>query len=90
MASIVFINTDNLDTGNDESVEVHAPNCQHLARHRGNPFIEVGQPEEWDSAQAFFDDYNEAFIAEDGPDGAWDIRFLPCSGLVGKSTVITA
>ncbi|UVI38040.1 hypothetical protein [Brevibacterium spongiae] len=90
MANIVFINTDNLDTDNDESVEVHAPNCRHLARHRGNPFFEVGEPEEWDSAQAFFDDYNEAFIAEDGPDGAWDIRFLPCSGLVSKSTVITA
>lgn len=90
MARIVFINTDNLDTGHDEAVEVHAPNCRHLDRYRSHPFFEVGRPEEWDSAQAFFDDYNEAFIAEDGPEGAWDIRFLPCSGLVNKSTVVKA
>lgn len=90
MARIVFINTDNLDTGRDEAVEVHAPNCQHLARYRQSPFFEVDEPEEWESAQDFFDDYNAAFIAEDGPAGAWDIRFFACSGLVSESTVITA
>lgn len=90
MARIVFINTDNLDTGRAEVVEVHAPHCQHLARYRSHPFFEVGAPEEWDTAQAFFDDYNEAFIAEDGPTGAWNIRFFACSGLVSAPTVITA
>lgn len=88
MARIVFINTDNLDTGRDEVVEVHAPDCRHLARYSRHPFFEVGRPEEWESAQAFFDDYNEAFIAEDGPAGAWSIRFFACSGLVAESTVI--
>ena len=90
MSSIVFINTDNLNTGRDEAVEVHAPDCQHLARYRSQPFFDVGRPETWDSAQAFFDDYNADFIAEDGPAGAWDIRFFACSGLVSTSTVITA
>lgn len=90
MSSIVFINTDNLNTGRSEAVEVHAPDCQHLARYRSHPFFDVGRPETWDSAQAFFDDYNADFIAEDGPAGAWDIRFFACSGLVSKSTVITA
>ena len=83
MSRIVFINTDNLNTGRDEVVEVHAPKCQHLARYSRSPFFEVGRAEEWDSAQAFFDDYNEAFIAEGGPEEAWDIRFFACSGLVG-------
>lgn len=90
MAQIIFVNTDNLNTQNPESVEVHSPNCQHVARYRQSPFFDMdaGSPEEWDSAQAFFDDYNSDFFAEAGQEGIWAIRFLPCSGLVSKTTVI--
>lgn len=90
MANIVFVNTDNLNTGRAESVEVHSPTCSHLARYRRSPFFEEMPAEEWDSAQDFFDDYNADFLAEAGPRGTYDILFFPCSGLVTSKTVITA
>lgn len=88
MAKIVFVNVDNIIPMAKEAVQVHGPGCGHLKKLARSPFFDAGSPEEWDSAQDFYNDYNADFYAEDGQDGCWDIAFYPCSGLVSKKTVI--
>lgn len=89
MAQVVFVNTDNLGTTREESVEVHGPKCGHLTKLARSPFFEVNEPEEWNSAQAFFNDYNADFYDEAGNDGCWPIAFFPCSKLVNRTTTIS-
>lgn len=91
MPQIVFVNTDNLITDRPEAVEVHSPNCNHLKKYSRQVHFRdaIGEPEEFDSAQDFFDDYNSDFYAEQGDEGTWDIAFFPCSELVKKTTVIS-
>lgn len=91
MATIVFVNTDNLHTERDEKVELHKPNCQHFARNgwTSNPWFDPSAPEEWATAQAFFDDYNADFYDEAGVNGCWDVVCFPFTGLVTRTTVIT-
>lgn len=87
MATVHVLNTDNLHTGN--SVEVHSPGCQHMARYKRNPWFQPGFDEEFDSPQAVFNDYNADFYAEDGDDSCWPVMVFPCTGLVKRKTEVT-
>lgn len=88
MTQIIFVNIDNIKPEASEAVEVHAPDCKHVAQYKNSPFFDAGTPEDCNSAQEFFDDYNSDFYAESGQEGIWAIKFLPCSKLVKKTTVL--
>lgn len=87
MATVYTLNTDNLHTGN--SVEVHSPTCQHVAKYKRHPFFEEGWTDEIDDPQDIFNEYNEDFYAEGGNGACWAITVYPCSGLVIRKTDIT-
>jgi len=91
MATVYTLNTDNLHTGN--SVEVHSPTCQHLAKYKSHPFFEEGWIEEVSSPQEIFNEYNADFMNDYDPDEdmnpCWPIMIYPCSGLVKRKTEVT-
>lgn len=92
--SVQWFNTDNL-TGTDLApVVVHGEGCNHIKKALKDPYMKAGlekvsDVEQWESAEDFAKDYNAEFYAEDGQDGAWDIAFFPCTGMVEKVKVMT-
>lgn len=86
---VVFVNTDNLNTTREEKVEVHGPNCRHLAKWKTHPLFEVGSPENWSDPQSFFNDYNGDFYHEGGNEACWSIAFFPCTKMVKETTVVS-
>ena len=81
LQDIVWANT-------DDGVELHSPKCKDLAKHRKDPFTEVSKPEQWRSAQEFFNDYNADFYEEGGDDACWNVTAFSCTGWK-KETITT-
>ena len=95
MATVVVINTSNLNT--DTDVEVHAPNCQHMKRYMRNPFFHMENPcpdetSEYETLTEIYREYNADFYGEapdEDPDyGCWPIWVFPCTGMVNRKTVV--
>lgn len=94
MANIVSVNTDNLNTARDETVEFHGPDCSHIKRLANHPLYEGAfKMGDWDDADAAAYEYNADFIEEaeemdeDPADAAYKIAVFPCTGIVKKTTV---
>ena len=78
---IVWANT-------DDGVELHSPKCKDLRKHVMDPLTEVSKPEQWRSAQEFFNDYNADFYDEGGDDACWNVTAFSCTGWK-KETITT-
>lgn len=81
LQDIVWANT-------DDGVELHSPTCKDLRKHVMDPLTEVSKPEQWRSAQEFFNDYNADFYEEGGDDACWNVTAFSCTGWK-KETVTT-
>lgn len=94
MTQVAIINTDNLDTGRAEAVEVHAPYCRHMAKYKKHPFYDGEWVISVDSPGAAGWAYNQDFIleadglGEDPSDFVWDLAVFPCTGMVDHATVV--
>lgn len=93
MARIQFVNTNLIDPSLGTEVEVHSPDCQHLAKYRRIPlFDEIGDAggADLNTAQEAFDEYNSDFLDEEDPSGAWNVTVFPCSTLTDKKVTLTS
>ncbi|SMY01242.1 hypothetical protein [Brevibacterium aurantiacum] len=95
MTMIQYVNTTNYAT--DTEVEVHRPNCQHVAYFRTARLFWDGADAglaDLDTARATWEEYNSDFIAEAEDMGepvesaAWPVTVYPCTGLVETKTTI--
>lgn len=78
-----------IDSGNTtaDAIEIHGKNCADVTRKLQNIFI-IDQGEiVGDTMKEIWEDYNSDFIAEGGPEDAWDLTFFPCTKFVTRKTV---
>lgn len=94
MVKVAVVNTMNLDSGRDESVEVHAPDCRHLAQYARHPFFEGTWEMEANTPSEVAFEHNADFIAEarefgeDPNDHAWNVAVLPCTRMTSRVVVV--